>query len=107
MNALATGRVYPDDFPDRRPATRVERFANAPNYPTEEIAPVRHFPRSGPWCYLLIAVSALMLLTEVLAPVWLPEHLILPVVETVAAVAAVVGLIAGSLDAVYRAVERG
>jgi len=83
-------RHNPDVYPD--------------HFPTEEIPTVN--PHTKPrWSYILLAVSALALLVESVAPLWLPEPWVFPVVETVAAIAAVVGLIEGGL-AVQKARHR-
>ena len=66
-------------------------------YPTEELPPILTRAPQTWLCYLLLVASAAVLLAETLGPIWLPEHLVLPVVETVAALAAVVGLIEGAL----------
>jgi len=47
--------------------------------------------------YILVALSALTLLTETLAPVYLGQERALVAIETVAALMSVIGMIAGGL----------
>ena len=52
--------------------------------------------------YVLLAVSALVLLAQGLAPIWLPDPVGGQVVSSAGVVTGVVGLIAGGLGVAYR-----
>ena len=52
--------------------------------------------------YILLGMSALTLAASLLAPIWFSEIVAAQVTDTVSAIAAVVGLVAGGLGVAYR-----